>query len=139
MKFGLEQQGHIPTIERMASEWGKGALHSLPFWEKIGKEIGWDGFSACAWYCEYLNKQANPKPRVSEFQVNTFLRKEGWVQGVSSERFAYYKPPVLMGFDANYHLPVPKKDDAPDFEQALSFCVDCICGIYEKPREELFK
>jgi len=32
--FGLKQQGHIPTIERMLKD---GAT-----WKEIGKEIGWD-------------------------------------------------------------------------------------------------
>ncbi len=59
IKFGLEQQGHIETIEKMATEWeslGAG-IQSISFWERVGIEIGWDAFTACAWYCRYLRKQ----------------------------------------------------------------------------------
>lgn len=42
-RFGLEAQGHLPTIERMIKE---GAS-----WEVIGKAIGWDAMTARQhWY-----------------------------------------------------------------------------------------
>ena len=50
--FGLKQQGHLPTIERMIED---GAT-----WEEIGKEIGWCPETAkehYGWHIEY--KQAH--------------------------------------------------------------------------------
>lgn len=42
IKFGLRQQGHVPTVERMLAE---GAT-----WEAIGKAIGWCPVAAKNWY-----------------------------------------------------------------------------------------
>lgn len=43
--FGLRNQGHLPTVERMLAE---GAS-----WAEIGAEIGWDGETARRYYEEY--------------------------------------------------------------------------------------
>ena len=53
VKFGLEQQGHIPTIEKMLLEWGRSDYY---IWQKIGKEIGWCPLTACSWYLEYVRR-----------------------------------------------------------------------------------
>ena len=50
--FGLEQQKHIETIERILSELGSNEYA----WEKIGKEIGWCPKTACYHYVSYLRK-----------------------------------------------------------------------------------
>lgn len=42
IEFGLRQQGHVPTVERMLSE-GK-------TWEEIGCAIGWCPKAAQDWY-----------------------------------------------------------------------------------------
>lgn len=56
VKFGLEAQGHIPTIERILSELGT----SNESWTIIGKKIGWHPLTACAHYLRYvLEKQLN--------------------------------------------------------------------------------
>ena len=50
--FGLVQQGHIPTIERMLKQ---GAS-----WDKIGEEIGWLPEAAeehYGWYLEARSKE----------------------------------------------------------------------------------
>ncbi len=57
IKFGLEQQGHIPTIERTLDEFKRSSQY---VWEKIGKEIGWDPNTACYYYIDYLRKQMKP-------------------------------------------------------------------------------
>lgn len=44
--FGLEAQGHIPTIEAMLAEQAN--------WQEIGRRIGWDGATARAYYKRYL-------------------------------------------------------------------------------------
>lgn len=63
--FGLEAQGHIPTIERMIQEHnapsdvnpdGEDISHSEHLWDKIAKEIGWDAKTAMAYYIQYLRK-----------------------------------------------------------------------------------
>ena len=49
VRFGLAQQGHITTIERMLAE-GK-------TWEDIGREIGWCPKTAedhYEWYLDYV-------------------------------------------------------------------------------------
>jgi hypothetical protein len=48
--FGLEQQGHIPTIERILADLGSNEYA----WDKIGKEIGWCPKTACYHYVKYL-------------------------------------------------------------------------------------
>lgn len=53
VKFGLEQQGHIPTIEKMLLDWGRSDYY---IWQKIGKEIGWCPLTACSWYLEYVRR-----------------------------------------------------------------------------------
>lgn len=67
VRFGLEAQGHIPTIERMIAEYssaneinvdGVDLSHSSFLWNKIAKEIGWDKETAMLHYISYLrNKQ----------------------------------------------------------------------------------
>lgn len=54
VKFGLEQQGHIQTIERILDEYGVNEYA----WNKIGKEIGWDANTACYFYVKYLRKKS---------------------------------------------------------------------------------
>ncbi len=48
IQFGLEQQGHIPTVERMLAE-GK-------TWNEIGDAIGWHGPTAAKFYDMYLKR-----------------------------------------------------------------------------------
>lgn len=63
--FGLEAQGHIPTIEAIIERWNNVKLESYPdesvnmiyskhVWEEIGRTIGWCPFTACLYYFEYL-------------------------------------------------------------------------------------
>jgi hypothetical protein len=47
--FGLQRQGHIPTIEKMLKE---GAT-----WEEIGKEIGWCAETAKEHYIWFILKK----------------------------------------------------------------------------------
>jgi hypothetical protein len=47
--FGLRNQGHIPTIEKMLEE-GK-------TWEEIGRAIRWDPFTAQQHYTWYLEDE----------------------------------------------------------------------------------
>jgi hypothetical protein len=42
LQFGLRNQGHIPTVERMLGE-GQS-------WDAIGRAIGWDPAAAREWY-----------------------------------------------------------------------------------------
>ncbi|WP_222046733.1 hypothetical protein [Rhizobium laguerreae] len=48
--FGLEAQGHIPTIEAMLAEQAD--------WQEIGRRILWDGDTAKAHYQRYLARNA---------------------------------------------------------------------------------
>ena len=57
ISFGLEQQGHIATIERMLNEFGSATSEYV--WEKIGKEIGWSPNTAACYYIEYLRTKQN--------------------------------------------------------------------------------
>jgi hypothetical protein len=41
-KFGLRQQGHVPTVERM--------LAAGATWPEIGRAIGWSAKAAQEWY-----------------------------------------------------------------------------------------
>ena len=53
IKFGLEQQNHIETIESILSDLGSNEYS----WQKIGKEIGWDSNTACYHYVRYLHEK----------------------------------------------------------------------------------
>jgi hypothetical protein len=55
VQFGLEQQGHIPTIEKMLAEFG--SARSEYIWKKIGKAIGWEYTTAAFYYIEYLRRK----------------------------------------------------------------------------------
>ncbi len=44
--FGLEAQGHIPTIEAALAEGAD--------WQEIGRRINWDGETAKDYYERYL-------------------------------------------------------------------------------------
>lgn len=57
VKFGLEQQGHIPTIERILNELGSNEYA----WQTIGKEIGWCHKTAAYWYIDYLRNHQQSK------------------------------------------------------------------------------
>lgn len=52
--FGIEAQGHIPTIERMLRE---GAA-----WSEISQAIGWDRDAAAQHYLWYLQRIAREAP-----------------------------------------------------------------------------
>lgn len=68
--FGLEAQGHIPTIEKIISHWNETHNKEFPdeeidtidykyskfVWEIIGKEIGWCPFTAALYYFKHLDK-----------------------------------------------------------------------------------
>lgn len=59
--FGLEAQGHIPTIESELKRWndneyGNDMTYCKAVWDGIGKKIGWCPFTASLHYFEYLNK-----------------------------------------------------------------------------------
>jgi len=66
--FGLEAQGHIPTIEAIIERWNNVKIDTYPdekvnmiyskhVWEEIGRTIGWDSFTACLYYFEYLENK----------------------------------------------------------------------------------
>lgn len=66
--FGLEAQGHIPTIqaeikrrndsykEQYPNEKPLDMTYSKDVWEDIGKMIGWCPFTAALSYFKWLNK-----------------------------------------------------------------------------------
>jgi hypothetical protein len=69
--FGLEAQGHIPTIESELKRWNEDFENDYPehkgknimtynkhVWDSIGKKIGWCPFSAALSYFEYLNEKS---------------------------------------------------------------------------------
>ena len=61
--FGLEAQGHLPTIEKILEKWNNheypdlDMVYSKCVWEEIGKEIGWCPFTAALSYFKIKNKQ----------------------------------------------------------------------------------
>lgn len=69
--FGLEAQGHIPTIqaeikrhndlfkEYFPNEKPLDLTYSKHVWDDIGKTIGWCPFTAALYYFEWLNKKNN--------------------------------------------------------------------------------
>lgn len=65
MVFGLEAQGHLPTIKRILDKWNEPMIenqvdmtYSKCVWDEIGREIGWCPFTASLSYFQYIaNKQ----------------------------------------------------------------------------------
>ena len=67
--FGLEAQGHIPTIESELKRWNEEFRKDYPeekdhdmsyckaVWKGIGKKIGWCPFTTALSYFEYLHKK----------------------------------------------------------------------------------
>ena len=53
IKFGLEQQGHIETIEAILDDLGSNDYS----WEKIAKQIGWCKNAARDHYIMYLRER----------------------------------------------------------------------------------
>lgn len=59
--FGLEAQGHIPTIEAELKRWndsneyGNDMTYSPDVWRIIGKKIGWCPLSSCLSYFRHIN------------------------------------------------------------------------------------
>lgn len=75
--FGLEAQGHIPTIQAELKRWNDSYKKDYPnepldmsyskhVWDGIGKLIGWCPFTAALYYFEWLSEQ----------KTNTFLEYE---------------------------------------------------------------
>ena len=72
--FGLEAQGHIPTIQAELKRWNDSYKQQFPneepidmsystdVWRGIGKIIGWDAFTAALYYFEYLNTRQSQPP-----------------------------------------------------------------------------
>ena len=56
--FGLEAQGHIPTVEAALSEGTD--------WQEIGRRIGWDGETARQYYERHLARAALATPTPKE-------------------------------------------------------------------------
>jgi hypothetical protein len=69
--FGLEAQGHIPTIESELKRRNEDFENDYPeykgknimtynkhVWDSIGEKIGWCPFSAALSYFEYLNEKS---------------------------------------------------------------------------------
>jgi len=62
--FGLEAQGHIPTIQSELKRWNENEYntdmtYNKHVWEGIGKIIGWCPFTACLSYFEWLHKNSS--------------------------------------------------------------------------------
>lgn len=64
--FGLVQQGHIPTIERMLSEGRE--------WHEIGKEIGWNPNTAKMHYGWHIADKLNPLN--GSYRTGTLVKRE---------------------------------------------------------------
>lgn len=62
VKFGLEAQGHIPTVEKMLDMYGS----TRYAWNEIGKKIGWCEVSARDGYIRYLMRQKQKRVVITE-------------------------------------------------------------------------
>lgn len=59
--------------------------------------------------------------------IRAFLLKKGWVISVESNNFAYFRPPIELGFDKRWELFIPKiimKDEVEEY-------INIIKDIYE--------
>lgn len=58
ISFGLEQQGHIKTIEDYLAKWDNpNMLYNTQVWNDIGKKIGWCPLTAALYYFRYLENK----------------------------------------------------------------------------------
>lgn len=78
--FGLEAQGHIPTIEAIINRWNDkkqfpneepiNMMYSKHVWEEIGKKIGWCPFTASLYYFDYLNDKAKESVSQKDLEIS---------------------------------------------------------------------
>ena len=66
VRFGLEQQGHISTIEAMLEEFG----NHEDSWKRIGEKIGWEYKTAMCWYIGYLKDEIKKQQGLSNGSDN---------------------------------------------------------------------
>lgn len=69
--------------------------------------------------------------------LKKYLENKNWVLQREGERFLFYKPPVELGFDEKYLLPVPKISTKEDFNPALQDTIKLIANIYEVDINEI--
>jgi len=70
-------------------------------------------------------------------ELKTYIESRNWVLQREGERFLFYKPPVELGFDDKYLLPVPKVSSKDDFNTALNDTLKLIANIYEVDVNEI--
>lgn len=66
-----------------------------------------------------------------------YIENKNWTLQRDGERFLFYKPPVELGFDDKYLLPVPKISSKDDFNPALNDTIKLIAEIYEVDSNEI--
>lgn len=67
--FGLEAQGHIPTIEAIITKWNDTPMdvqmqYSKALWDEVGKTIGWCSLTAALSYFQYLEHKNTEETKV---------------------------------------------------------------------------
>lgn len=92
--FGLQAQGHIPTVERMVTE---GAT-----WAEIGKAIGWDGQTAMRHYSWYLAKKLGGPACLDRHPVE-FKMTSGQLLDLHSELTTVQKLTKLLYQREDFH------------------------------------
>lgn len=123
MKFGLVQQGHIQTVERMLDE-GKR-------WDEIGKAINWCPDTARDWYTSYARSElaAERQTRAAAEAEVAVLREladgaAGALEGLGAphhwaRKIRAHQATTPIDHDAEARVDEWLKNAAPDTE--------CVC------------
>lgn len=84
MLIGLEQQGHIQTVEQMLDEWFPRISDKNKFqvWDDIGSKIGWIGYAVCQDYIRYLKRNLL---ELEQCQAMTESNFEGYAETKNEE------------------------------------------------------
>lgn len=66
-----------------------------------------------------------------------YIENRNWSLQREGEKFLFYKPPIELGFDETYLLPIPKIIDVEDFNATLSDTIKFVAEVYEVDPNEI--
>jgi hypothetical protein len=71
-------------------------------------------------------------------RIIQYIIDNGWTLTEFGDKFDFYKPPVSLGFEYSYNLPIPKDDNSEDFNQNLRGTIDFLTQLYDIKEEEFY-
>ena len=87
VKFGLEAQGHIGTVEEKLKTWYPRCSDENKFqvWREIGDDIGWIDYAVCQSYIDYLRRNSKKAEKELAELRGEVERLKGWKETAIKE------------------------------------------------------